>query len=172
MNTAWAIGFIVGILIVAVICTVAAMVARKKGLGKGNFDERQQVIRGRAFTWAYATLLVYLAVWMVLRTMELPFFMQSLSVLLGVLLSVAVFVGYCIFRDAYFKASESPRVWIGVISAVGLLNLGIGLIRLFREATLEERLCENANLFVGALLVFTLVCILIKRAIDRRSEAE
>ena len=172
MNTAWISGFIVGIMIVAVICAVAARAARKKGLGNGKYDERQQVVRGRAFTWAYITLLAYLGIWMVLRTMELPFFMQSLSVLLGVLLSIAVFVGCCIFRDAYFKASESPRAWIGVISAVGLLNLGIGLVRLFREATLEERLYENANLFVGALLVFTLVCVVIKRAIDRRSEAE
>ena len=171
MNTAMALGFVTGILVVAIVCTVVAKMANKKGvIGKGKYDERQQIARGRAFTWAYATLLVYLAVWMVFRTMEIPFFMEGISVIIGALLSIAVFVGYSIFHDAYFKASESPRTWLIIISVVGLLNLVIGMGRLFRGETIVERLYDNMNLFVGALLIVVLVCIVIKRAIDRREE--
>ena len=169
MNTAWWIGFAVGIMIVAVVCAVVARMARRKGVGKGEYDERQQIARGRAFTWAYATLLVYLALWMILRGLEVPFFMESLSVAVGALLSIAVFVGYSVFHDAYFKASESPRAWIVIICAIGLLNTGIGLHHLLTGATLRERLYENMNLFVGLLLVATLAFIVIKRAMDRHS---
>ena len=172
MNTAWLIGFAVGIMMVAVICTIAAKIAKKKGAGKGNYDERQQVVRGKAYTAAYATLLIYLTAWMILRTLEVPFFMQPLSVFAGALLSIAVFVGYSIFSDAYFKASESPRTWIGIICAVGVLNLGIGVWRLIREATVQEKFYENYNLFVGLLLVVTLAFVLIKRAMDRRTGEE
>ena len=169
MNTAMALGFVTGILIVAIVCTVMAKMAKKKGvIGKGEYDERQQIARGKAFTWAYATLLVYLAVWMVFRSMEIPFFMEGLSVIVGALLSIGVFVGYSIFHDAYFKASESPRAWIIIISGVGLLNLGIGAVRLFRSETIADRLYENMNLFVGALFLAVLACIVVKRAIDRR----
>ena len=170
MNTAMALGFVTGILIVAIVCTVMAKMAKKKGcVGRGKYDERQQIARGKAFTWAYAVLLVYLAVWMVFRTMEIPFFMEGASVIIGALLSIAVFVGYSIFHDAYFKASESPRTWLIIISAISLLNMGIGVGKLLRGETIAERLYNNMNLFVGALFVVVLVCVVIKRAVDRSS---
>ena len=173
MNTAWAIGFGTGILIVAVVSAVIAWMAKKKGrIGIGKYDERQQIARGKAFTWAYATLLIYLALWMIPRTMEVPFFMEGASVWLGALISIGVFVGYSIFHDAYFKASESPRTWIGIICAVGLLNLGLGIGRLFRGETIAERLYDNMNLLVGVLFTFVLGCIVAKRAIDRRAGEE
>ena len=171
MNTAMALGFVTGILIVAIVCTVMAKMAKKKGcVGRGKYDERQQIARGKAFTWAYAVLLVYLAVWMVFRTMEIPFFMEGASVIIGALLSIAVFVGYSIFHDAYFKASESPRTWLIIISAVSLLNLGIGMGKLLRGETIADRLYNNFNLFVGALFVVVLACVVVKRTLDRREE--
>ena len=171
MNTAMALGFVTGILVVAIVCTVMAKMAKKKGcIGKGKYDERQQIARGRAFTWAYATLLVYLAVWMVFRSMDIPFFMEGVSVIIGALLSIAVFVGYSIFHDAYFKASESPRTWLIIISAVSLLNLGIGMGKLLRGETIADRLYNNFNLFVGALFVVVLACVVVKRTLDRREE--
>ena len=171
MNTAMALGFVTGILVVAIVCTVMAKMAKKKGcIGKGKYDERQQIARGRAFTWAYATLLVYLAVWMVFRSMDIPFFMEGVSVIIGALLSIAVFVGYSIFHDAYFKASESPRTWLIIISAVSLLNLGIGVGKLLRGETIADRLYNNFNLFVGALFVVVLACVVVKRTLDRREE--
>ena len=172
MNTAWAIGFAVGLMVVAAACTVVAKIAKSKGVGKGQYDERQQIARGKAYTWAYATLLVYIALWMILRSLEIPFFMQSLSVLAGALLSIAVFVGYSIFHDAYFKASESPRQWLVIICAAGVLNLGLGVMHLVRGETLAERLYDNANLFVGLLLMVTLALIIVKRAMDRRAGEE
>ena len=169
MNTEMALGFVTGVLLVAIVCTVIAKMAKKKGsVGRGEYDERQQIARGKAFTWAYATLLIYLAAWMVFRTMEIPFFMESDSVWAGALLSIAVFVGYAIFHDAYFKASESPKTWIVIICACGLLNLVIGIGRLLRGASLADKINNNMNLFVGLLLVATLVMLLIKRAMDRR----
>ena len=168
MNTAMALGFVTGILVVVIVCAVLGKMAKKKGaIGRGQYDERQQIARGRAFTWAYAVLLVYLALWMVLRSMEIPFFMEGISVMIGALLSIAVFVASAIFQDAYFKASESPRTWIIIISAVSLLNVGIGVGRLLRGETIADRLYNNMNLFVGALFVIVLVCVVIKRAVDR-----
>ncbi len=172
MNTAWTTGFIVGILVVAAVCGIAWKVARKKGLGKGEFDERQQIARGKAGTAAYFTLLIYLALWMILRSLEIPFFMTGISVFGGALLSIAVFVGYSIFHDAYFKASESPRVWIAVICAVAAVNLGIGIFNLVRQPTIQEKLYENHNLFVGLLMAAVLVCLLVKRTMDRYGEEE
>ena len=168
MNTAMALGFVAGILLVAIVCTVLGKMAKKKhGAGKGEYDERQQVVRGKAFTWAYTVLLIYLALWMVLRSLEIPFFMEGVSVMAGVFLSIAVFVGYSIFHDAYFKASESPRTWIIIMSAISLLNLGVGVGRLFQGETVADRLYNNMSLFIGALFLVVLVCVVVKRSMDR-----
>ena len=172
MSTAWLIGFAVGIMMVAIVIAVIAKITRKKCAGKGEYDERQQIARGKAYTAAYATLLIYLMFWMILRSLEIPFFATSLSVFAGALLSLAVFVAYAIFHDAYFKASESPKHWLIIICAAGVMNLGIGVWHLIRETTLQGRLYENYNLFVGLLLVATLAFIVIKRALDRRQEED
>ena len=172
MNAEWAAGFIVGILIVAVVCGIALRKAFKNGMGRGKYDERQQGVRGRAFTWAYFTLLFYLAGWIVLRSLEIPFFTESLSIAIGALLSIGVFAAYSIFHDAYFKASERPRAWILLIASIGLLNLGLGIGRLVRQASLRERLYDNYNLFMGLLMIAVLVCLVVKRAMDRRGEED
>ena len=172
MNTAWAIGFCVGLLIVAIACTATMKLATKKGVKPAKFDERQLAARGRAFTLAYATLGIYLAVWMVLNSLELPFFATRLSVLIGGLLSVLVFAAYCIFSDAYFRTSDKPASWAGILGVIGLLNTGIGVWHAIGAATVQERWYENNNLFVGVMIVAVFVCVLVKRGMDRRSEAE
>ena len=172
MSTAWAIGFVVGILIVAVACYVSKKLATKKGVKPSKFDERQLAARGQAFTLAYATLGIYLAVWMVLNSLELPFFATRLSVLIGLQLSVAVFAVYSFFSDAYFRTSDKPASWAGIIGVIGLLNTGLGVWHAVEAATVQERWYENNNLFVGIMLLAVFACMLVKRAIDKRSEAE
>ena len=172
MSRDWVLGFIVGLmLVIAVAVAIYKLATRKQGR-RQPYDERQQVARGRAFTFAYLTLLIYLAVWFVLRSMEVPFFDQSLSVWLGVLLSLGVFAGYSIFHDAYFRASESPKSWVGMLAAIGIVNLGMGVWRQLSESTLEERLLDNLNLPMGALMVAVLACVLVKRGMDARSEGD
>ena len=172
MNVEWAMGVVVGLLIVAVACLVVRKIVLARGGKPGEYDERQQIVRGRAFTVAYATILIYLAAWMVLNAMQVPFFSNSHSVLLGLLLSVAVFAGYSIFHDAYFRTSDRPAAWLAVLAVVSALNLAIGIGRLVRGATLEARLYENANLMTGIMLAAILVCALIKLARDRRGGEE
>lgn len=172
MNTAWTIGFIAGILAVALVCIIAKKIITERGGKPGEYDERQLIVRGRAFTVAYAAIMIYLAVWLVLNAMDLPFFTNRHSVLLGLLLSVGIFAGYSIFNDAYFRTSDRPKTWIVLFAVVSLLNLGIGISRLARAGTMTDRVFENANLMTGVMTTAILVCVLIKQAMDRRGEGE
>lgn len=171
MSTAWTIGFIVGILVVAIACFATMKLATQKGK-PSKYDERQVAARGRAFTLAYAALGLYLALWMILNSMELPFFATRLSVLVGLLFSVVVFAAYSIFSDAYFRTSDKPAYWTGVIGAIGLLNTGIGIWHAVEATTVQERWYENTNLPVGLMILVVFACLLAKRAMDKRSEAD
>ena len=170
MNTSFAFGFAIGLMVVAAACAIVIKVLRQRNGKPVKYDERQQAARGKAFTLAYATLLIYLAVWMILNSLEIPFFSMYTSVLVGVLISVAVFAGYSIFTDAYFRASDKPTSWIALIGAISLMNLGIGAWHAIKETTMQARWLENANLMVGIMCLIVLVCALIKRAMDRRIE--
>ena len=172
MNTSWAIGFIVGLLSVILVSLAIRKFLLNKGGRKHEYDERQLAARGRAYAIAYFTLLAYLAVWLVLSSLDLPFFPGTGAILLGLLLSITVFVAYSIFHDAYFRASERPTAWLWVIGAASLLNLVIGIGRISRGTTLEARLFDNANLLVGVMTTVILICALVRLAMDRRSEAE
>ena len=172
MSASWVIGFIVGLLVVAVVCMAAGKIIRKRGGNPGEYDERQQAVRGKAFTIAYAVLIIYLAIWMLLNSLGVSFFQNGNSVLLGIIVSITVFVAYSIFNDAYFRTSERPAVWLAIIGVVGLINIIIGVGRLTLQAAIEERLFENPNLMVGAMLAVVVVCLLLKRAMDRRTEGD
>ena len=172
MNAEWAMGFIVGLLAVAVVCLVAGLIVKRRGGKPGEYDERQQVERGKAFTVAYAVIMIYLAVWFLGKGMGLGYCDSASSVLLGVLLSVGVFAGYSIFHDAYFRTSDRPKAWIGCIGVVGLINLVSGVIHMVRGKDIYEKLLENGNLMTGLLLTAILACTLIKRSMDRHSEGE
>ena len=170
MNASWALGFIAGLLVVAVLSLVARLILKRRGGRPGKYDERQQVERGRAFTVAYAVIMIYLALWFLGKSMGLGYCDSASSVLLGLLLSVGVFAGYSIFHDAYFHTSDRPVMWIAITGAVSLLNLGIGISKLTREGMLETRLFENLNLMTGIMTTAILICVLIKHAMDRRGE--
>lgn len=172
MNTAWAFGFAVGLMVVAIASAIIAKIIKRRNGKPAEYDERQQAARGKAFTLAYATLMIYLAVWMILNSMEMPFFDMYTSVLVGILISVAVFAGYSIFTDAYFRTSDKPATWIALIGGVALMNLGIGVWHAMKETTMRARWLENANLMVGVMCLAVMVCALIKRAMDRQSGDE
>ena len=172
MNAEWIIGFLTGLLLVVVVSLIIRKVIRRRGGKPGEYDERQIAARGRAYAIAYYTLLIYLALWLVLSLLELPFFSTTSALLPGMLISLTVFVCYSIFHDAYFRCSDKPTIWLWAICAAGLVNLAIGVARLFRGGALAERLGENANLMVGAMLLVVLGCSLVKLNLDRQSEGE
>ena len=59
-SVAWYIGFAVGVLAVAIIGMVVRVVQKRRGVQRGDYDERQQVQRGAAAQHAYITLLLLL----------------------------------------------------------------------------------------------------------------
>ena len=165
MIISWIAGFIVGLLLVAIVSLVIRKVVISRGEKPREYDERQQVVRGKAFTVAYATIMLYLAAWLVMNTLELPFFGETTSLLIGILLSVGVCAGYSIFNDAYFRTSDRPRAWIVLIAVATAINLGIGIVKVARGSA--GAWFGSANLLTGIMTGSILVCLLVKRIMDR-----
>ena len=74
---------------------------------KSKYDERQRAEQGKAFQYAYITLLCYLIMWMAAdKLFGTDWCEMTFGLFLGIGFSVSVFLAYCIFRDAYFSVGE------------------------------------------------------------------
>ena len=129
-NMPYVLGFATGLIIVGVVALVIGLILKKKN-GLSKYDERQELIRGRAFKYAYWTLAAYLCfngllqvgtgiVWADLMT----------SSFIGIFLSLTVFVVICIKNDAYFAFNQKPRVYLILFGIIIAVNLACGILNL------------------------------------------
>lgn len=139
------------------------------------YDERQLLARGKAYQAAFFTLVAFLLMASLLEdAFELPLFMSFCGMWIGVCLSLAVFAVICIWKDAYMSLYENVRGVILLLSAVGIMNIGVGM-----RVILERRpLLENGkisldymNLVVGALFCVILV-VFCARVLYNKKESE
>lgn len=118
-------GFIVGIILVAMILRYT----KTNGKVKCEYDERQEIIRGKGFKYAFFTLLIFNALYgMIDLTLERPVADNIVVLMTGIILSVLVYAGYAIWHECYFALNENPvkvLVSFGIISAVNFVLTGI-----------------------------------------------
>lgn len=173
----FSIGIIVGIVIVWLINAISKSMAGKKNGNKTDtsglpmeYDERQILARGKAYKYGFYTMMISILLnGMIVACVQdwctiLVFVMVCISV------SVVVFVGICIFEDAYFRLSDKPKASIVTLIVTGLLNV-IGFIDAYKQNTLfdENGKFDNVNI-IGAILLFVLVLMLLIKVRIREKE--
>ena len=75
------------------------------------------------------------------------------------MVSIGVYVGMCIYKEAYFPVNKNSRKLTLFVFGMGLLNLVIGIMAFVRNGSLLDEdgilLMQSINIIVGVL------CILI-----------
>lgn len=101
-------GLLVGILFVAITQAI-----KKKRHMNGNFDERQELARGKAFTYGFTAMLIYIPCYSLFADITGFSFEDNLtSGLLSILVGLAVVVITCIWKDAYFTLQEKASHFV------------------------------------------------------------
>ena len=114
------LGFLTG----AVCATLVALLARRMVIRKnGNpeYDERQTLVRGKAFQYGFYALLLYNAVYaMACAALERELMEPMLSGLLGVYVGLLVLGLYTIWNGAFFPvgAPQRLKVWLWFVLGV------------------------------------------------------
>lgn len=117
------------------IAIIILIVFKKTNLSKKpEFDERQLYEQGRANTIAYRFTLAGMGLTLFLYGFkdEISFEIVPVAILAVIVLSVTVFVVYCIFHDAYFtkeqiKPSKKLVVLWFVVIAVNLFSFIVNI---------------------------------------------
>lgn len=149
--------------------------ANKKKQGKScEFDERQELERGRGFKYGFFTMLLYnLLYGATVIDGESTWCDPFVGYFIGACLGLAVFGVYCIWKEAYASLSQTPIAMYSILGFSALTQITIGLInieegRIIVDGKLTVR---SANLFLGVVCAVLWSAYFIRNRLNKR-EAE
>ncbi|WP_455057028.1 hypothetical protein [Jutongia sp.] len=139
-----------------------------------SYDERQVLARGSAYQKAFFVLLVYLMIASGLdECFKTPVLMSMGGLWIGICISLLVFAGICIFKDAYLSLQEN-LLSVNVLGIIGGgVNVWIGLIRVIGKHPflVNGRVSyQYINVFVGILCLLLLLMVDMKHLYDKQME--
>lgn len=154
---------------------VAGLVVGKlagKKLGKAEFDERQQLARGKAYKAGFYTLLagllaVYLipifTEWQPKDTALLPFAV--------ICVGVTVFACVAVANDVYLGIRQNPRAMLLVLGIVVVGNLTAGFSVMESVGFADGLAVENSmNFIIAAMGLIILAALAIRLRMAARDE--
>lgn len=182
---AYTMGVVVGILV-----TIAAMVlivfaifklGNKDGRVKTEYDERQKIVIGEGYKYAFWTLAALLVVLQIAVELERDFSEASIiQSSLGpltfalIIVSILVFCVYSIWNGAYWGLNSNKKNYIIIIAVIGVVNVFIGVAAIMSDGLVVNGALSGAfvNLTCGLLMAVVLGIAWIKDRIDKASDNE
>lgn len=162
MSTAFYIGFIVGILIVAIVSLIS--IKRKC---RGQYDERQKAIQGVAYKVGFFAMFAYFIINGFI-CMEIGEWLPIIDMnFIGLCFGIVCFAGYAIFNDAYLSLNSKPFKFSLFISFVAIINYVCFFINVMDGDTPDAFLL---NLICAVFLTVICFMIIIKVIIDKHNE--
>ena len=130
-----------------------------------KYDERQTAVRGRAFKFAYGTLIVALFVYF-LSDMIRPWCLPTVGCLSAVAASLVPFTWVSIRNEAYWWADTGRKAQYVVFIVMGVINLLLAFDSWRRGDLIEDGVLQvaGANLVLGVLFIYVFVIALAQRA--------
>lgn len=168
-------GIAFGIILGLVIAVILLRVANTNKKIKTDYDERQQMIRGKGYMYGFYTVLVYQALMVVFHTsgLELPIADFSLD-FLGVMIGVTFVCSYCIWNHVYWGLNNDHKRYYIIFGACLVLN-AIPIIGGGASGNLMEdgKIGLPAlNISVIAMMVIILIVMGIREIADRNMKEE
>lgn len=164
MSLSFAIGFAVGIAIVAIVCIIFRIKHKTC-----EYDERQVAARGLAFKVGFITfVLCQIAVFFIELFTEKPLVIVAPGMLiwLETLFALLIFVEVAIFKDAYFSPNKPfTKRWLVIVVLLALLSI-------LRGFTADDAWFKLINLSAGVFVGVIGLSIFIKYLISKKEEKQ
>ena len=171
----YGVSILISVLLLSVVLSLVLM---KSIHGDGNalpkYDERQKVVRGRGYMFAfYITLIIYCAIPFTLQD-DAKKYLGDMLFFGPALLGILIHVSYCIWQNAYVELNTEFKKCVSVITATSILNLWLGLLaiadgRMVKEGALQF---PALSVMVGVVGMLIVIEMIVKRALDKRGDAD
>lgn len=185
------VGIIAGLASVALLATIAKKLGGKVTMVKSKkceeYDERQLVVRSKAYKYAFFTLMLYvILVEIINELLGITLLCSFGGTWIGVCIAIAVFVVYCVMNDAYISLNENKRGILILFGGIALLNLVVTIagilhneyefidkVQIMQDGVLTEHATisvQSANLTCAVLFIIICATIVIKALIDGKED--
>ncbi len=166
-------GAITGVIIGILVLIIILKVTKTDGNIKCKYDERQELVRGKGFKYAFFTLLCYnfIVACLIMAFEEIPID-GSGYLMIGTIIGVLVYVTYAIWNEAYFSLNENPKKIMLVFALLGFSNLLLGIRQMIEGKFLENGVLtfHSMNFFIGIVMVIIFAVLVAKQICRRREE--
>lgn len=153
----------------AILFVLSCWLKKNKNTASKQYDERQLLIQGKAYKYAFLTLIsYYLGISMLTMILEIDFATTYVYTLIGLCLGLIVYVTYSLFHDAYIGMDESKNLSAGVAFFVGVCNAGPALFdldKMYVNGILQTRF---GQLVIGLTFIYVGIVLIIKKQMDKQ----
>lgn len=137
---------------------------------EAKYDERQTAVRGRAFKYAYGTLLVALLLYVITDGIW-DWCVPLTGCAAAIAVSLVPYVWVSIMNEAYWWANTSRIGQYVVFALLGIMNLGLALSSWIEGDLITDGALQTggANLVLGVVFIYIFAVAMIQRARLRRA---
>ena len=175
MNIFRSAGFAIGVVIGLVLVVILFKVANKDHKIKTEYDERQKIIRGRAYMYSFYAVLIYEAVMILFDLANASFPIEGSILHFGaILFGCMVLACYSIWTGVYWGLNNDRKKYAVIFVIVGIFNL-VPVWAAYKSG----ELIENGRLgtpFVNLLVVIMMFILgaemIVKLIMDARAAEE
>lgn len=173
LETGYKFGIVFGVAIGILLVIILLTLTKNGDKVKCQFDERQELVRGRGFKYGFFTIMISNTVLLILQVLEVSLFSNTeVTMLISIVLGVSVFASYCIWHDGYFALNENRRKLIVVFGVCGLMNIVISIANIWNGKIMQDGALTfySSNIFCALLFVEIFSMLLIKHIKDGKEE--
>ncbi|MBQ7228539.1 MAG: hypothetical protein IJS23_02885 [Clostridia bacterium] len=174
MTTTSIIMTIICLALIAFCCWAIFKRANNDHKAKTQYDERQNVIRGRGYMFGFWTVLVFLGILFIMETfgITLPVAPFSLG-FIGAILGATVMSVYNVWKGAYWGLNNNRKQYIIIFAFLLLFNL-IPIIGAWKTEGFLNVIQGSSlvNIGVEFMLIALGAALLLRQLKDKNEEAE
>ena len=165
------IAIVLLVLILIDLVVIVNLITKTTDSGKSIYDERQLMARGKASSYGFMVATIYSIAVALLSVVgiELPL-ETSVLILLGVMLSIGVYVCYAILNDAYFALNQKRGGLLVILGIIAVGSLALAINGIIKGTFITDGIVtwNSALLMLFILVVSIFVTLLIKTISDKK----
>lgn len=161
-------GVFVGIFLVAILIRLM----RNDRCLKGKYDERQEIVRGRAYKIGFYVLLVGITAEIFLNNFISSYISNNILNFAVLCIGVLSYACYCIWNEAYFALNDNPKKFLIISALIGIVNITSGLVAIVHEDVVLTDAFPSGitNILCGFLFIVIFINLIAKQVVKKQED--
>ena len=165
-------GILAGVMVGALIAMILVKTMNKDRSLKTQYDEMQQLVRGKAYTYGFYAIVAYEVLMAFVESMGPVPIDPIVTHFAGIALGVTVQAVYSIWNDAYIGLNTKSRQYGITMILIALFNLVVAIAAWMSGRMVVDGVLQSAFANVLVFLMFVAIgtAFFLKRSVQREED--